>query len=412
MFKVYFDSLIECAKQLESVEDSINSAFNVRLPQLKESINSVMKYGYDYSDFVYKAQNTFNKATEVLSEVIKLAKDSYIYYLVNFCNISINDLESVFRVEGLEWLIDSIPDYNDSSFYYFDMDNIISAGTFDQSLNIRNINAERDCLNIYFRLINDYHYTHDFAIAVLNNMSEESAFDPSSTNLASGQDSVGLCHWRNSGKDNRLDQLLEFAIKKGVELGDYSNLSDRDKAILASKIDLDTQVDFMAYEIETRFNKNVNPNLNDYQDLYGQAYGNTKLDKIQQSRDFTIVFEAPLDYNAAATRRVNNTSDIEKLIEANRLKNTGVNRIESSNMNTYNNDNNDNSVDSKLDDLSSEILDFDSVSVDSGSYVVKPGQSLDLIARELNTTWEELFNKNRDIISDPNSIYPGLKLKI
>lgn len=44
-------------------------------------------------------------------------------------------------------------------------------------------------------------------------------------------------------------------------------------------------------------------------------------------------------------------------------------------------------------------------------YVVQSGQSLNSIANELGMTWEELYNKNKDTISNPNSIYPGQELK-
>ena len=46
-------------------------------------------------------------------------------------------------------------------------------------------------------------------------------------------------------------------------------------------------------------------------------------------------------------------------------------------------------------------------------YVVKKGDTLSSIADKYNTTWEELYNKNREVIGDnPNLIYKGQKLRI
>lgn len=47
------------------------------------------------------------------------------------------------------------------------------------------------------------------------------------------------------------------------------------------------------------------------------------------------------------------------------------------------------------------------------TYVVKKGDSLSLIASKFNTTWQILYEKNKDIIGDnPDKIYPGQVLNI
>jgi nucleoid-associated protein YgaU len=51
----------------------------------------------------------------------------------------------------------------------------------------------------------------------------------------------------------------------------------------------------------------------------------------------------------------------------------------------------------------------------SASYTVKPGDTLSKIAREQlgdPNAYMEIFNANRDQLSDPNKIQPGQKLKI
>ena len=46
-------------------------------------------------------------------------------------------------------------------------------------------------------------------------------------------------------------------------------------------------------------------------------------------------------------------------------------------------------------------------------YIVQPGDSLSSIAEKYNTTWQEIYNKNKYAIGDnPNLIYPGQKLVI
>ncbi len=46
-------------------------------------------------------------------------------------------------------------------------------------------------------------------------------------------------------------------------------------------------------------------------------------------------------------------------------------------------------------------------------YIVKKGDNLTKIAKKYNTTWQNIYNKNKDIIGpNPNLIYPGQKLYI
>ncbi len=46
-------------------------------------------------------------------------------------------------------------------------------------------------------------------------------------------------------------------------------------------------------------------------------------------------------------------------------------------------------------------------------YIVKSGDYLSLIAAKYNTTWQKIYNDNKDIIgNNPNLIYPGQKLII
>lgn len=45
-------------------------------------------------------------------------------------------------------------------------------------------------------------------------------------------------------------------------------------------------------------------------------------------------------------------------------------------------------------------------------YTVKAGDTLGSIAAANDTTWQDLFAKNRDVVENPNMIYPGEKLEV
>lgn len=48
----------------------------------------------------------------------------------------------------------------------------------------------------------------------------------------------------------------------------------------------------------------------------------------------------------------------------------------------------------------------------SGEYTVAKGDSLSAIAARYGKSWQELWNLNRDRVSNPDKIYPGLKLRV
>jgi nucleoid-associated protein YgaU len=68
----------------------------------------------------------------------------------------------------------------------------------------------------------------------------------------------------------------------------------------------------------------------------------------------------------------------------------------------------------------SDNPDFSNVQGGSSStatkiYEVKPGDSLSKIAKSEYgnaNAWPKIFEANKDILKDPNKIYPGQKLKI
>ena len=48
----------------------------------------------------------------------------------------------------------------------------------------------------------------------------------------------------------------------------------------------------------------------------------------------------------------------------------------------------------------------------SETYIVQKGDTLSKIAKKYHTTWKKIYEKNKDIIKDPNKIYPGQIIRI
>jgi len=48
----------------------------------------------------------------------------------------------------------------------------------------------------------------------------------------------------------------------------------------------------------------------------------------------------------------------------------------------------------------------------AGFYVVARGDTLSGIAARLGTSWQALFALNRDVVADPDLIYPGQRLRL
>ncbi len=48
----------------------------------------------------------------------------------------------------------------------------------------------------------------------------------------------------------------------------------------------------------------------------------------------------------------------------------------------------------------------------SGNYVVKPGDTLSKIAAAHGTSWQAIYNANRDVVHDPSLIFPGQHLAL
>lgn len=59
------------------------------------------------------------------------------------------------------------------------------------------------------------------------------------------------------------------------------------------------------------------------------------------------------------------------------------------------------------------VLNIEVVAGGEEIYEVKSGDSLSKIASKYpNMTWQKIFDANKDIVKDPNLIYPGQKLRI
>jgi Uncharacterized protein containing LysM domain len=59
------------------------------------------------------------------------------------------------------------------------------------------------------------------------------------------------------------------------------------------------------------------------------------------------------------------------------------------------------------------VLSIEEIPGEEVIYEIKPGDNLSKIAKKFpDMTWKKIYEANKDIIKDPNIIYPGQKIKI
>ncbi len=69
----------------------------------------------------------------------------------------------------------------------------------------------------------------------------------------------------------------------------------------------------------------------------------------------------------------------------------------------------------KMPDFSNVIGGSSSTASSDSVYEVKPGDSLSKIAKRHYgdaNSWNRIFEANKDVVKDPNKIFPGQKLRI
>ena len=326
--------------------------------------------------------------------------------------------------------------YNNNDYLY-SLNNIISSDNLSNTKKI-NPDAEKNILYIYSYMRNNLGYTHDGAMAMINNMGAESAFNPTAKNVSSG--AFGLCQWLD-----RKQKLVDFANDHHLDVND-----------------IDTQLLFMDDELKTRYNSG-----NPQHHLYDQVTGKIDVDAKSLSGNITKIYEVPVDSREenyyekmqnVSNNRYNSYNDvIEDFLDANNVfkrtksnetsgynndfntqdvnetsgNNNGFNTQDvnetSRNNNGFNiqdvnetqiNNNVTNEVtsDNNSNQSSSiEVLDVNSSSnntsgmTNSNTYEIKEGDSLYSV---FGDKWRDVYNANKDKISDPNSIGVGLVLNI
>ena len=311
--------------------------------------------------------------------------------------------------------------YNNNDYLY-SLNNIISSDNLSNTKKI-NPDAEKNILYIYSYMRNNLGYTHDGAMAMINNMGAESAFNPTAKNVSSG--AFGLCQWLD-----RKQKLVDFANDHHLDVND-----------------IDTQLLFMDDELKTRYNSG-----NPQHHLYDQVTGKIDVDAKSLSGNITKIYEVPVDSREenyyekmqnVANSRYNSYNDvIEDFLDANNV----FKRTKSNETSGYNNDFNTQDVnetsrnnngfniqdvnetqinnnvtnevtsDNNSNQSSSiEVLDVNSSSnntsgiTNSNTYEIKEGDSLYSV---FGDKWRDVYNANKDKISDPNSIGVGLVLNI
>lgn len=405
-----------------------------------EQLNASIRYLDEVSDKMNTVNYLFDKAIELASYV----DDSSFYSsLANIKNNYIPLLEDVNEVKNLISntinMINILNGYSedgavnlanifkiDSNGYFYLKNNIVSLGNLSKTMSV-NPEAEANILYIYSYMINNLGYTHNGALALLNNIGAESSFDPNSVNQYSK--AYGLCQWLDRKSD-----LINFANQNGL---DYTSI--------------DTQLLFMDYELKTRFNSG-----NEQHRLYDQVTGVLDVSPEWISGNITKIYEQPVSDNdpdyytkvnqVASNRYYSYNNTLNDFINANSIVNRNVTDIITSNNSnkfvtldkTVENDQpqvNDTSTTLEEDydilkvDVIPKTTEVNNTTIKESTptpieiednietpivqtYIIKSGDSLDAIAKANGTTWQELYNKNRDVISNPNNIYPGQEIKL
>ena len=311
--------------------------------------------------------------------------------------------------------------YNDNDYLYL-LNNIISSDNLNNTKKI-NPDAEKNILYIYSYMRNNLRYTHAGAMAMINNMGAESAFNPTAKNVSSG--AFGLCQWLD-----RKQKLVNFANEHNLDVND-----------------IDTQLLFMDHELKTDYN-----NGDKQHHLYDQVTGKIDVDAKSLSGNITKIYEVPVDsreenyyekMQTVSNNRYNSYNDvIEDFLDANNVfkrtksnetsgnnnvfntlnvnETSGNNNVfDTSNVNETqinNNVTNEVTSDNNSNQSSSiEVLDVNSSSnnpsgmTNSNTYEIKEGDSLYSV---FGDKWRDVYNANKDKISDPNFIGVGLVLNI
>ena len=296
--------------------------------------------------------------------------------------------------------------YNDNDYLYLP-NNIISSDNLSNTKKI-NPDAEKNILYIYSYMRNNLGYTHDGAMAMINNMGAESAFNPTAKNDSSG--AFGLCQWLD-----RKQKLVNFANEHHLDVND-----------------IDTQLLFMDYELKTYYN-----NGDKQHHLYDQVTGKIDIDAKSLSGNITKIYEVPVDsreenyyekMQTVSNNRYNSYNDvIEDFLDANNIFKRTKSNETSRNYNDFNTSNvnetqiNNNVTNEVTSDNNSnqsssiEVLDVNSSSnntsgmTNSNTYEIKEGDSLYSV---FGDKWRDVYNADKDKISDPNSIGAGLVLNI
>lgn len=311
--------------------------------------------------------------------------------------------------------------YNDNDYLYL-LNNIISSDNLSNTKKI-NPDAEKNILYIYSYMRNNLKYTHEGAMALINNMGAESAFNPTAKNASSG--AFGLCQWLD-----RKQKLVDFANEHHLDVND-----------------IDTQLLFMDDELKTHYNSG-----NPQHHLYDQVTGKIDVDAKSLSGNITKIYEVPVDsreenyyekmqnvsnsrynsyndviedfldtnnvfkrtksnetsenYNGFNTPNVNETSGNYNIFNTSNVNETQINNNVTNEVTSDNNSNQSSSI---------EVLDVNSSSnntsgmTNSKTYVIKEGDSLYSV---FGDKWRDVYNANKDKINDPNSIGVGLVLNI
>lgn len=307
------DNITEAVKFLVEINENVGYVLSDKVSDFLQPLNQLAGYGIDYTSVNWDITDKLSEFSSQLDDAIKLAKKTAILAIATDSGVPVNEIIEGFSRDGYDWMIFGIDDLGSIQDGKIDLSNDIKiSGTLDKTLSV-NPDVYRDVLYIYKYCTFVFGYTHEGAMAVLNNIAAESQLRPV-TNLddtgPTGSVAFGLCQWLNTGgKNNRRANLYDYCSNNNLD-----------------PESIDGQLEFMNHELKEKYNNKSNKQLN----LYDQLTGKSDYNGFEISKNFTKVYECPVDENdpdyytknnrVAENRYYSYNNDIEAQIDINDMR--------------------------------------------------------------------------------------------
>lgn len=400
MISISVDKIKEAAKLLNDINENVVFVLGERISDLHEQLYILAGYDIDYTEVMDTITDNLANFTDRLDDVVSLAKKNVIYIMSNIYGISINDLVLNLPSEGDEWLINGFDDldiqedgaatvvngvfYLPSSSRYNGSD--VARGSGPDGYNIVFFNRLSDLLDACYDATG-YRVGYGKNAGGFRSYSQQEYLYNNNPPGMANYPGTSMHGWGIASDLEPINGVVSDEFKKALK---------------------------WCHENAKRFNLEFT--YGDVEDWHVQI---PKMDIVYVDKDPTVKNVTNSDnssiennHESSSTENNQNSNNYEDDYIDNIDVNDNDNHDDSTNNDVNVNDDNfkDNSDNDSIETL---VVDdaINNLESTDNVYVVQNGQSLSSIANELGTTWEELYAKNKDTISDPNNIYAGQELK-